>query len=74
MTETQHIMLAHAVVYTVVPLSLLYFLQGDIVANMAVVSWAMAGLLIIFIVLALWVSRRFDRGRDTVDKASTVES
>lgn len=73
-TETQHIMLAHALVYTAVPLSMLYFLHGDIVENMAMVSWAMAGLLIIFVVLALWVSRRFDRGRDTVDDASTVES
>lgn len=73
-TETQHIMLAHALVYTAVPLSMLYFLHGDIVANMAVVSWAMAGLLVIFVVLALWVSRRFDGGRDPVTDVSKVES
>lgn len=63
-TETQHLMLAHAVVYTAVPLSLLFFLKGDIVANLTVVSWAMAAILIAFTMMALWVGHRFDHGVD----------
>lgn len=71
-TETQHLMLAHALVYTAVPLSLLYFLRGDIVANLTVVSYAMAALLVIFTVLALWVGHRFDH-QDEPDQASIPE-
>lgn len=59
-TETQHLMLIHAVVYTVVPLSLLYFLKGDIISNLTIVAWAMAGLLAIFTAMALLVGRKFD--------------
>ncbi|MFQ4147214.1 oligosaccharide flippase family protein [Arthrobacter sp. LAPM80] len=60
-TETQHLMLIHAIFYTAVPLSLLYFLSGDIVANLTIVAFAMAGILIIFTMLALWVGYRYDR-------------
>lgn len=60
-TETQHLMLMHAIFYTAVPLSLLYFLRGDIVANLTIVAFAMAGILIIFTMLALWVGYRYDR-------------
>ncbi|ALE92665.1 hypothetical protein AOC05_10690 [Arthrobacter alpinus] len=70
-TETQHLMLAHALVYTAVPLSLLFFLKGDIVANLTAVSWAMAAILVAFTVMALWVGRRFDRGLDL--KAAVLE-
>lgn len=63
-TETQHLMLAHAIVYTAVPLSLLYFLHGDIVANLTVVALAMAGILVVFTGLALWVGHRFDHESD----------
>lgn len=59
-TESQHLMLAHAVVYAAVPLGLLYFLRGEIITNLTLVSWAMALILAAFIVLALWVSHRFD--------------
>lgn len=63
-TETQHIMLAHAAVYTAVPLSLLYFLHGDIVANLTIVALAMAANLVVFSILALWVGHRFDHEHD----------
>lgn len=63
-TETQHLMLAHAIVYTAVPLSLLYFLHGDIVANLTIVALAMAGILVVFTGLALWVGHRFDHEKD----------
>ncbi|WP_425860668.1 lipopolysaccharide biosynthesis protein [Arthrobacter sp. TWP1-1] len=59
-TETQHLMLAHALVYTAVPLSLLYFLKGDIVTNLTIVSLAMAAILVVFTAMALWVGHRFD--------------
>lgn len=73
-TETQHIMLIHSLFYTAIPLSMLFFLKGDIVANLAMVSWAMAGLLVIFVVLALWVSHRYDRGPDPALDVSRKES
>ncbi len=60
-TETQHLMLAHAMVYTAVPLSLLYFLRGDIVTNLTIVAFSMAGILVVFTILALWVGHRFDQ-------------
>ncbi|GAA5229537.1 oligosaccharide flippase family protein [Arthrobacter cryoconiti] len=70
-TETQHLMLAHALVYTAVPLSLLFFLKGDIVSNLTIVSLAMAVILVAFTVMALWVGHRFDRGLDP--KAAVLE-
>lgn len=63
-TETQHLMLAHAVVYTAVPLSLLFFLNGDIISNLTIVALAMAGILVGFTLLALWVGHRFDHEQD----------
>ncbi|MEO8219366.1 MAG: oligosaccharide flippase family protein [Specibacter sp.] len=59
-TETQHWMLAHATVYAAIPLTLIPLLQGDIVWSLTVMSWAMAGWLVVFIFMALWVSRKYD--------------
>lgn len=63
-TETQHLMLLHAVVYTAVPLALLSFLQGSIVANLTIVAIAMAAILLVFTGLALWVGYKYDRSPD----------
>lgn len=71
-TESQHIMLAHAIVYTAVPLSLLYFLHGDIVANLTVVALAMASILVVFTLLALWVGHRFDHESDPEEQTMGV--
>lgn len=59
-TEAQHLLLAHSIVYAAVPLSMIYFLNGDIVFNLSMVSWAMALILLVFIVLALFIAHRYD--------------
>ena len=61
--QKQGIMLAFGITYMVVPLTILWFFHTDIVDTMRVVSFAMAGLLMIFCLLALWAAREFDAGR-----------
>ncbi|MBO1031819.1 oligosaccharide flippase family protein [Tessaracoccus sp. SD287] len=55
-------MLLFSIAYMVVPLSILGFFAGDLLTTMAQVSWAMAGLLVVFLLLALLVSWQYDRG------------
>lgn len=61
--QKQGVMLAFSVVYMVTPLSILWLHHPGILETMTVVSWAMAGLLAIFCLLALWAAREYDRGR-----------
>lgn len=61
--QKQGIMLAFGIAYMITPLSILWFFHRDIVTTIQLVSWAMAGLLVIFCVLALWAARQFDAGR-----------
>ncbi|MDO5083875.1 MAG: oligosaccharide flippase family protein [Arachnia propionica] len=59
----QGVMLLFGIAYMVTPLYILAFHHSDIVSTMAVVSWAMAGLLAVFCLLALWAARAYDQGR-----------
>lgn len=59
----QGLMLAFAIVYCAVPLSLLWYAPFSIVPLITAMAWAMAGLLVVFTVLALWVAHAFDHGR-----------
>ena len=58
----QFTMLLFSIAYMVVPLSILGFFAGDLLETLAWVSWAMAGLLVVFLALALLVSWQYDRG------------
>lgn len=58
--KRQEILLLFAVVYMAVPLSIIWFNRTDMVATVQMVSWAMAGLLAIFCVIALLVARSYD--------------
>lgn len=58
--QRQEIMLAFAVVYMAVPLTIIWFNRTDMVATIQMVGWAMAGLLACFCVLALLVARSYD--------------
>lgn len=60
-TDNQDWMLAHAVVYAAIPLTLIPWLHGDIVVTLSIMSWAMAVWLVVFVGMALWVSRRYDK-------------
>lgn len=58
--QRQEILLGFAVVYMAVPLTIIWFGGTDMVATIQIVSWAMAGLLACFCVLALLVARSYD--------------
>ncbi|MDO5735025.1 MAG: oligosaccharide flippase family protein [Propionibacteriaceae bacterium] len=58
--QRQEILLGFAVVYMAVPLSIIWFNRTDMVATIQMVSWAMAGLLACFCVIALLVARSYD--------------
>ncbi|MGA4670824.1 lipopolysaccharide biosynthesis protein [Propionibacteriaceae bacterium Y1923] len=60
--QRQLTMLLFSIAYMAVPLSILAFFAGDLLVTMSQVSWAMAGLLVVFLVLALLVSWQYDRG------------
>ena len=66
-TKRQGTMFAHAVVFMAVPLTLIQTFHTDILATMEMVSWSMAGLLVVFVLLALWVARQYDREGGTPD-------
>ena len=68
----QGVMLLFGIAYMITPLYILAFHHSDIVSTMAVVSWAMAGLLAVFCLLALWAARAYDQGR-TPDLSVTRE-
>lgn len=71
----QEVMLAFSIVFMAVPLALLTLARTpDMAGTMTLVSWAMAGMLGVFLVLALVVARQFDNGwgadlRDDPDAA-----
>lgn len=58
--QRQEILLGFAVVYMAVPLTIIWFSNTDMLSTIQLVSWAMAGLLACFCVLALLVSRSYD--------------
>lgn len=48
--------------FTAAPLLLLWFMRDDLLTTVFWLSWLMALMLCIFLVLALWVARGFDQG------------
>lgn len=59
----QGTMFLFALFYMAVPLSLIYLRHDSILETMSYVSWAMAGMLVIFCLLSLMVAWQYDRGR-----------
>ena len=58
----QFTLFLYAVAFMIVPLSLIATFHDDITHTMSLVSWGMAGMLLIFIALAMLVSWQYDRG------------
>ncbi|MCI9888332.1 oligosaccharide flippase family protein [Micrococcales bacterium 31B] len=56
-------MLAFSVIYAVTPLVTIWFVHDDLLQTVRWISGEMAVILVGFVLLALWESRRFDRGR-----------
>lgn len=70
--ESQLELLLFALVFMAVPLGLIWWRHADIVETLTWVSWSMTGMLVVFLVLALFVARRFDRGEaSAVPQAAT---
>ena len=73
----QFTVLLFSIAYMAVPLSILAFFAGDLLVTMSQVSWAMAGLLTVFLALVLMVSWQYDRGfgrrADEDDQDTRVE-
>lgn len=61
-TERQFVVLVFATFYCVVPLSILYFSPWSLLATVYLLGAAMAFLLLINIVLAIWVAKQYDQG------------
>lgn len=60
--RSQLVLLPFAAAFTATPLALIAWRHDDILETMTYVSWSMAGLLVVFALLAVWVSHRFDSG------------
>lgn len=69
-TERQHIMLVYSIVFTVVPISIILWLSADMLFAVTMMSLAMAGMLIIFVLLAVWVARQYDRGARVTEESA----
>ncbi len=67
-TERQHIMLAYSIIFTIVPIGTIILLSADMLLAVTVMSWAMAGMLMIFVFLAIWVARGYDQGARTTEE------
>lgn len=61
-TERQLVVLIFATFYCFVPLSILYFSPWELLPTVYLLGAAMSILLMINIVLAIWVARRYDQG------------
>ncbi|MFZ2261730.1 MAG: oligosaccharide flippase family protein [Luteococcus japonicus] len=60
--KRQGVMLAQAIPYMAVPLTLIWNVHSSILQTMTYVSWSMAGLLVVFLALALMVAWQYDHG------------
>ncbi len=60
--QRQFTLFVFAVAFMIVPLSIIATDHTSITRTISMVSWGMAGMLVIFIVLALWVSWQYDNG------------
>lgn len=72
--QRQGVMLLFGIAYMITPLTILWFYHPGIVESMTVISWAMAGLLVGFSLLALWAAREFDAGRTPGLEPDSVDS
>lgn len=70
--KRQGAMLVFSLFYAAVPLSLLHWHTGTALQTVGRVSWAMAGLLVVMLLLSLWVARDFDQ-RGTSPDAEGLE-
>lgn len=61
-TQRQGALFWFGLPFTVAPLALLVFVRHDIVTTMVWLSLLMAGMLVVFLLLALWVAAGYDRG------------
>ena len=61
-TARQGLLLWFSVPFTALPLALIWRLHDEIVATMTWLSLSMAGMLAVFLLLALWAARSYDRG------------
>lgn len=53
--------------FTIAPLLLIWLVHDDVLTTVTWLSWLMAGLLCIYLVLALWVARAYDRGNASME-------
>lgn len=58
----QGLMLVYALFFAGVPLTILWRSTADLQHTITWVAWSMAGLLLVFVALALYVARGYDRG------------
>lgn len=58
----QGVLLWFSLPFTVVPLWVIWTFHADILTTVTYLSWTMTGLLCVFLLLALWVARAYDRG------------
>lgn len=59
-TEKQHVMLLFSIAYMAVPLAIIWALSADMMLAVFVMGLGMAGMLVIFVVIALVTAKRFD--------------
>lgn len=70
----QGVLLIHAIFYAAVPLGLIWRFHSSLTQTLTYVSWSMAGLLVVFLLLALMVARQFDRGIGSRQSDAAEES
>ena len=74
-TGRQGILMWFALPLTAAPFVVLLSFHSDIVATAWLLSWTMTGLLLVFLLLALWVSWQYDRGFGAdIDLGDAAES
>lgn len=52
--------------FTVGPLLLVWLMHDDVLTTVTWLSWLMAALLCVYLILALWVARSFDLGQEVI--------
>ncbi len=70
--KRQGTMLIFSTAYMVVPLVILSVSSHDFWTALTWMSWSMAAMLVVFMVMALWVARSWDRQAETVDPDATA--
>lgn len=67
--KRQYISLVHSIFYAGVPLFVIWRWHASITVTLTIVSWAMAAMLAIYLVLALWAAGLFDRDKPAAPAA-----